>query len=63
MRVLSLTLGVFCLLTGGIWIFQGAGVIHGSFMTGQSLWLGIGIVVALVGLVLGFNGLRRPARR
>jgi hypothetical protein len=63
MRVWSLTLGVICLITGGIWIFQGVGVIHGSFMTGEQLWLIIGILVALVGLGLGFNGLRRPARR
>ncbi len=63
MRVWSLTLGVICLITGGVWIFQGAGVIHGSFMTGQQLWLVIGILVVLVGLVLGFNGLHRAAGR
>lgn len=63
MRVWSLTLGVICLITGGVWTFQGAGVIHGSFMTGSQLWLVIGVLVAFVGLVLGFNGLRRPARR
>jgi hypothetical protein len=63
MRVWSLTLGVICLITGGIWFFQGVGVIHGSFMTGQQLWLIIGIAVVVVGLGLGLNGLRGPARR
>ena len=63
MRVWSLTLGVICLITGGIWFLQGAGVIKGSFMTGQQLWLIIGVLVALVGLGLAFSGLRRPARR
>jgi hypothetical protein len=38
-------------------------VIQGSFMTGEQLWLIIGILVALVGVGLGFKGLRRPARR
>ena len=62
MRVWSLTLGVICFIVGGVWTFQGAGLIHGSFMTGSQLWLVIGILVALVGVVLGFTGLRRPAR-
>jgi hypothetical protein len=30
---------------------QGLGLVGGSFMTGQSQWLYIGIVAALVGLV------------
>src|SRR5207245_1636730 len=48
MRVWSLTLGVICLITGGIWFLQGVGVIKGSFMIGQQRWLIIGVVVALV---------------
>lgn len=62
MRLGSLVLGLIGLLVGAIWILQGAGVLPGSFMTGQSLWLVIGIVVALVGLALTYRGLRRPAR-
>jgi hypothetical protein len=42
---------------------QGAGVLPGSFMTGQRMWLVIGIIVALVGLALAYNGIRRPAGR
>jgi len=39
-------------VVGGVWIGQGAGWIHGSFMTGDALWLVIGLVVAIVGLWL-----------
>ncbi|HYM49369.1 MAG TPA: hypothetical protein VET65_02240 [Candidatus Limnocylindrales bacterium] len=62
MRWSALLLAVLCLAVGIVWILQGAGVLPGSFMTGQRLWLVIGIVLALVGLVLGYIGLRRPAR-
>jgi hypothetical protein len=58
-----MVLGLIALLTGGVWILQGIGILPGSFMTGQRMWLLIGIVVALVGLALAYNGLRRPARR
>ena len=62
MRTLSLSVGVLAILVGGVWILQGAGVLPGSFMTGQRLWLVIGIVVAVIGLGLAIGGLRRPAR-
>jgi hypothetical protein len=32
-------------LTGSIWIFQGIGVLPGSFMTGQMVWAAIGSVL------------------
>jgi hypothetical protein len=50
------------MLAGAVWILQGAGVLPGSFMTGQRLWLFIGIIVALIGLALTIGGLRRPVR-
>lgn len=59
---MSLAIGAVAILAGAIWILQGAGVVAGSFMTGQRLWLIIGIVVALVGIGLAIGGLRRPAR-
>lgn len=62
MRLGSLVLGVIGLLIGAIWILQGVGLLAGSFMTGQRLWLVIGIVVAAIGLALTYRGLRRPAR-
>lgn len=63
MRTLSLVIGGIAILAGGIWILQGAGVLPGSFMTGQRMWLIIGIIVAIVGLALAYNGIRRPAGR
>jgi len=62
MRVASLILGVIAIFAGGVWILQGSGVLPGSFMTGQSMWLVIGILVAGLGLGLTFNGLRSPAK-
>ena len=56
-------LAVLCLLVGGVWIGQGAGLIRGSFMTGQALWLVVGFVLAIVGIALAYVGLRRPSPR
>lgn len=61
MRWSALALAVLCLLVGGVWIGQGSGLIKGSFMTGQLLWLVIGVVVAIAGIVLAYFGLRRPS--
>ena len=62
MRIGSLIVGVIAILVGGVWILQGTGALPGSFMTGQRMWLYIGIIVAIVGLALAYNGIRRPAR-
>ena len=61
MRIGSLVAGVIAILVGAVWILQGTGVLPGSFMTGQRMWLVIGIIVAIVGLALAYNGIRRPA--
>jgi hypothetical protein len=45
-------IGVIALVVGLVWIGQGANLIKGSSMTGQSLWLIIGLIVAAVGAVL-----------
>jgi hypothetical protein len=63
MRTLSLVIGGIAILAGAVWILQGSGVLPGSFMTGQRMWLIIGIIVGIVGLALAFNGIRRPAKR
>jgi small-conductance mechanosensitive channel len=42
-------LGFVCVFIGFIWIFQGLGVIKGSFMTGSSFWGIVGVIVTLVG--------------
>jgi hypothetical protein len=44
---------------GAVWTLQGAGVLKGSFMTGEALWLWIGIACILAGLPLLARGLRR----
>ena len=54
-------LGIVLALVGLLWILQGAGVVGGSFMTGQSQWLYIGIATAIVGaIVFGWGARRRP---
>jgi hypothetical protein len=50
MRLIRNLLALIVLAVGAVWSLQGIGVIRGSFMTGQSLWLYIGIVTALAGL-------------
>jgi len=61
-RIASFVAGVIAILVGAVWILQGSGVLPGSFMTGQTMWLVIGILVAGLGLGLAFNVLRRPAK-
>ena len=50
MRLIKNVLALIVLALGAIWSLQGIGLIRGSFMTGQSQWLYIGIVTMLVGL-------------
>ena len=62
-RLQFLIPGVILILLGLVWILQGSGVMKGSVMSGQTLWLVIGIVVGLIGLGLGWLGLAaRPSR-
>jgi hypothetical protein len=61
-RPLLLFLGTILIVIGVIWIFQGAGMLKGSFMTGQTFWLWMGVAAALVGVALLARGLRRVSR-
>ncbi|MFD6065828.1 MULTISPECIES: hypothetical protein [Amycolatopsis] len=61
-RWVGLTVGLVFLLVGGVWVLQGAGVLTGSFMTGQKLWFLIGLVAFLVGVVLVAATARRARR-
>jgi uncharacterized membrane protein len=57
-RLQFLIPGILLLLIGLVWVLQGADVMKGSqLMSGKPLWLVIGIVVAVAGLVLGYFGL------
>jgi hypothetical protein len=60
MRV-ALVIGVLLCLIGVVWIGQGIGTIHGSFMTGHAIWAVIGAVVLAIGIALlsGFARARR----
>ncbi|WP_171026197.1 hypothetical protein [Mesorhizobium comanense] len=50
MRLMKNLLALIVLAIGALWALQGVGVVGGSFMTGQSQWLHIGLVTMLVGL-------------
>lgn len=49
MKLFGTVAGVLLILVGLIWILQGANILLGSVMSGQSQWLYIGIVVVIVG--------------
>ncbi len=59
---MTLLLGVLCLLIGGVWTLQGAGVLLGSFMTGSRLWLAIGLLLDLAGLYLLYRVVAREPK-
>ena len=48
MRV-RMIVGIVLVAIGVVWFFQGIGVIHGSFMTGEVLWAVIGAVAVFLG--------------
>jgi len=58
-RTTLIAIGVIAIAVGVIWIGQGTGLIPGSFMTGDTKWLIIGIIVGVVGVGLTAFGLRR----
>jgi len=59
MKLFGTIAGILLLLVGLLWILQGANILGGSVMSGQSQWLYIGIVVALVGAGLVYWVRRR----
>lgn len=50
MRLAKNLLAMIVLAIGALWSLQGVGMVGGSFMTGQSQWLYIGLVTMLAGL-------------
>lgn len=54
MRLTGKVISAAMVLMGGLWALQGLGLVGGSFMTGNSDWLYIGLVTAVVG-ALGFT--------
>lgn len=49
-RKIANVVAAVAVLIGLVWILQGASVLGGSFMTGQSQWLYIGVAVAAAGI-------------
>jgi len=49
LRWVKAVVGIVFVVFGVLWILQGVNLLQGSFMSGQSMWLVIGIVVALLG--------------
>ncbi len=45
-------IGVVLVLVGGLWTLQGFGLVGGSFMTGSTAWLVIGLVTVVMGVAL-----------
>ena len=60
MRI-RVVIAVVLIVIGAVWVGQGVGVIHGSFMTGESVWAVIGALAILVGLAL-LRGVQRERR-
>ena len=55
--------GILLALAGLVWALQGVGLILGSFMSNDPLWIWIGTGTVLVGMALLVVGLRsRPAK-
>ena len=61
-QIVLVVAGVAALLAGLVWTLQGLGYVGGSFMTGATVWAGIGPLVALAGLALIVLGLRSRRR-
>jgi hypothetical protein len=60
MKLFGTIMGLLFVLIGIVWILQGANILGGSIMSGQSQWLYIGIIVALVGAGITFLVRRQP---
>jgi hypothetical protein len=57
---LRLVLAAGIVLTGGVWILQGLGILTagGSFMVGDPTWTAIGTVFVVLGVGLGWRARR-----
>jgi uncharacterized Tic20 family protein len=62
-RIALIIVGVIVVLIGAVFAGQGAGLIPGSVMTGEKMWLYIGLVLAIFGIILIVLGVRRPRAR
>jgi hypothetical protein len=51
-KVLLVVVGVLLVAVGGLFIGQGVGTVHGSYMTGRTSYADLGGVLVAIGLVL-----------
>jgi hypothetical protein len=63
MRYVLLIVGGLMVLMGGVWLFQGIGILPGSFMTGQTFWAAMGAVFLVAGGLLVLAGFRLNRHR
>ena len=54
-RIALITVGVVALIVGGVFAGQGLNLIPGSFMTGNRMWLAVGLIVGIILIVLGLS--------
>jgi len=57
-RIRTIT-AIVLIALGALWSLQGAGLIGGSFMSGERTWLVIGIAMVAAGLALLMQATRR----
>ncbi len=56
MRALFVGVGVIAILVGVVWVLQGTDVLMGSVMSGNTFWLGMGVLLLIVGAALSVFG-------
>lgn len=57
-----IVIAIVLVVVGLVWVGQGVGLIHGSFMTGQAVWAVIGGIAILFALAL-LQSVQRERRR
>jgi hypothetical protein len=55
-------IGTILVAVAGVWIAQGSGALHGSFMTGEGFWTFMGVVAGLIGVALLIGTARERKR-
>ncbi|ATU93760.1 hypothetical protein B5P45_03200 [Phyllobacterium zundukense] len=54
MKIVLSIVSLLLIIMGAIWALQGMSLIGGSFMVGQTRWLYIGLLTAVIGVGLLF---------
>jgi hypothetical protein len=62
-RIVKLVVGVVILLAGVVFTLQGLDIMGGSSMSGKSLWVVLGAIIAIAGAYLLYVTLRAPSAR